>query len=64
MLWTAFAVLALATLILALAEPGRPQTSVERIGRGAEILVLMDRSRSMDDRTPPTNWGKLDPNGS
>lgn len=62
MLWTAFAILALATLILALAEPGRPQTAVERTGRGAEILVLMDRSRSMDDRMLPTNWGKLDPN--
>lgn len=62
MLWMAFAVLAFATLVVALAEPGRPQTTVERTGHGAEILVLMDRSRSMDDHMLPTNWGKLDPN--
>lgn len=62
MLWTTFAIVALATLILALAEPGRPQTAVERVGRGAEIVVLMDRSRSMDDHMLPSNWHKLDPN--
>jgi mxaC protein len=62
LLWTAFAMLALAALVFALAEPGRPQTLVERTGRGAEIVVLMDRSRSMDDRMLPSNWHKLDPN--
>jgi mxaC protein len=62
LLWTAFAMLALATLVMALAEPGRPETVVERTGRGAEIVVLMDRSRSMDDRMLPSNWHKLDPN--
>jgi mxaC protein len=61
-LWTAFAVLAIATLVTALAEPGRPQSLVERTGRGAEIVVLMDRSRSMDDHMLPSNWHKLDPN--
>jgi mxaC protein len=62
LLWTAFAMLVLATLVIALAEPGRPQTLVERTGRGAEIVVLMDRSRSMEDRMLPSNWHKLDPN--
>jgi mxaC protein len=61
LLWSAFAMLALLTLVIALAEPGRPQTVVERTGRGAEILVLMDRSRSMDDHMLPSDWHKLDP---
>jgi mxaC protein len=61
-LWTAFAILAMATLVTALADPGRPQSLVERTGRGAEIAVLMDRSRSMDDHMLPSNWHKLDPN--
>ena len=61
MLWTTLAMLALAAAILALAGPGRPETQVARIGRGAEILVLMDRSRSMDDRMLPSDWRKLDP---
>jgi mxaC protein len=62
LLWTAFAMLALAALVIALAGPGRPETLVERTGRGAEIIVLMDRSRSMDDRMLPSNWHDLDPN--
>ncbi|HEY4368263.1 MAG TPA: vWA domain-containing protein [Steroidobacteraceae bacterium] len=60
-LWPAFAVLAIASGILALADPGRPETQVLRTGRGAEILVLLDRSRSMDDRMLPSNWRTLDP---
>lgn len=60
-LWPVFAVLALASGILALADPGRPETQVLRTGQGAEILVLLDRSRSMDDRMLPSNWRKLDP---
>jgi mxaC protein len=60
-LWTALAVLALTTAVLALAGPGRPETQIARTGRGAEILVLMDRSRSMDDRMLPSDWRKLDP---
>jgi len=60
-LWPVFAVLALASSILALAQPGRPQTQVLRTGKGAEILVLLDRSRSMDDRMLPANWREIDP---
>ena len=60
-LWPVFAVLALASGILALAQPGRPQTQVQRTGKGAEILVLLDRSRSMDDRMLPANWREIDP---
>ncbi|HEY0680979.1 MAG TPA: vWA domain-containing protein [Steroidobacter sp.] len=60
-LWPVFAVLALASSILALAQPGRPQTQVQRTGRGAEILVLLDRSRSMDDHMLPANWREIDP---
>ena len=32
-----------------------------RTGRGAEILVLMDRSRSMDDNMLTSDWRQLDP---
>jgi len=42
------AALALAALIVALAGPYRPETTVERIGQGAEIVLVLDRSRSMD----------------
>ncbi len=52
------AALALAMLLFALAGPYRPETTVERIGQGAEIVLVLDRSRSMDqgfapDRSPP-----------
>jgi mxaC protein len=50
------------SIVIALAAPGKPQTQVPRVGRGAEILVLMDRSRSMDDKMLPSDWRKLDPN--
>lgn len=40
--------LAIATLLLGLADPQRPEHRVLRMGRGAEILLLLDRSRSMD----------------
>lgn len=48
--WTlrAAAVLALAALVFASAGPHRPETTVERIGQGAEIVLVLDRSRSMD----------------
>jgi mxaC protein len=39
----------LAGLILALAGPFEPEKKVERVGEGAEIVLLLDRSRSMDD---------------
>ncbi|GAP33923.1 vWA domain-containing protein [Piscinibacter sakaiensis] len=41
-------VLALAALVLALAGPHRPEVPVERTGTGAEIMLVLDRSRSMD----------------
>lgn len=41
--------LVIAALILALAGPSAPEQTVERIGEGAEIVLLLDRSRSMDD---------------
>jgi mxaC protein len=46
--------LALAALVLALAGPYRPETTVERIGQGAEIVLVLDRSRSMDQGFAPT----------
>jgi mxaC protein len=60
-LWRALAVLAMAAIVVALASPGLPQGQVLRTGRGAEILVLMDRSRSMDERMLPADWRGIDP---
>lgn len=45
--------LAVAALIVALAGPHRPEYHVERIGQGAEIVLLLDRSRSMDQGFAP-----------
>lgn len=59
--WSVLAVVALASLVLALAQPGRPESHVQRIGEGAEILILLDRSRSMDDHMLPSHWRSLDP---
>ena len=58
---TAAAVLAMVCIVVGLANPGRPQTQVLRTGRGAEIVVLIDRSRSMDNRMLPPNWRTIDP---
>ena len=44
----AAAVLVLAALLVAIAGPYRPEYEVERVGRGAEIVLVLDRSRSMD----------------
>jgi mxaC protein len=41
--------IAIIFLILALAGPFLPEKKVDRIGEGAEVVVLVDRSRSMDD---------------
>ena len=41
--------IALAALVFALAGPYEPEKKVERGGEGAEIVLLLDRSRSMDD---------------
>ncbi len=52
MIGLAFKVLAsivLACLILSLAGPYLPEKKIDRIGEGAEVVVLVDRSRSMDD---------------
>ncbi|HAO24691.1 MULTISPECIES: vWA domain-containing protein [unclassified Methylophaga] len=38
----------LAALIMALAGPHIPEHTVQRSGQGAEVIVLLDRSRSMD----------------
>ena len=57
----AFAALAMGAIVLGLAGVGRPQTEVPRTGRGAEIVVLIDRSRSMDLRMLPSDWRKIDP---
>jgi len=58
---TAAAMLAILCIVVGLASPGRPQTQVLRTGRGAEIVVLIDRSRSMDQRMLPTDWRTIDP---
>jgi mxaC protein len=42
------ALLALAAVIVGIAGPYRPEFEVERVGRGAEIVLVLDRSRSMD----------------
>jgi len=57
----ACASLALASCVIALAAPGRADMKVERTGRGAEILMLLDRSRSMDDKMMPSDWRSIDP---
>lgn len=42
------AVLALAALVVGVAGPYRPEVKIEKVGRGAEIVLVLDRSRSMD----------------
>lgn len=44
-------------LILTLADPYIPEQIVERTRQGAEFVILLDRSRSMDDQfaRPPRN---------
>lgn len=59
--WRASALLAIVSIVLALAGPGRAHLQVMRSGQGAEILVLMDRSRSMDERMLTSDWRTLDP---
>ena len=59
--WRTIGALAIAALVLALAEPGQRAGQVARIGRGAEVLVLLDRSRSMDERMLPDDWRTIDP---
>lgn len=47
------AMMCIALLILGLAGIGTPETTVKRQGSGAEILVLLDRSASMDAALVP-----------
>ncbi len=44
----AAAVLAIAAALVGMAGPHQPELQVERQGRGAEIVLVIDRSRSMD----------------
>ena len=59
--WRLLAVAALLAIVLALAGPMRPESFVQRSGRGAEIVLLIDRSRSMDERMLPADWRTIDP---
>jgi mxaC protein len=47
--------LAIAAIVLALAGMQRKEQPIERISRGAEIVVLLDRSRSMDQTLATKN---------
>lgn len=47
-LWRLCAVGAMAAAIVGLAGPGTRGTQVPRVGKGAEVLILLDRSSSMD----------------
>ncbi|MEO7338228.1 MAG: vWA domain-containing protein [Caldimonas sp.] len=40
--------MALGVLVAAIAGPYRPEVEIERVGQGAEIVLVLDRSRSMD----------------
>jgi mxaC protein len=48
-LWRALAMAAMACIVVGLAGPGQSGAQVLRSGRGAEVLILMDRSSSMDN---------------
>ncbi|MFW5450098.1 MAG: vWA domain-containing protein [Methylophagaceae bacterium] len=41
--------LAIISLLFALAGPYKPEQKIDKIAAGAEIVLLLDRSRSMDD---------------
>ncbi len=47
-LWQGLAALTIGLLVIALAGPQSSESLTERIGRGAEISILLDRSASMD----------------
>lgn len=42
------AAVTIGAIVLGLAGPYRPSVTVERVGHGSEIVLLLDRSRSMD----------------
>lgn len=52
-LWRALACAAMAGTVVGLAGPGEGGTQVLRTGKGAEVLILMDRSSSMDANLLP-----------
>lgn len=52
-LWRGFAFAAMAGVVIGLAGPGKSGTQVLRTGKGAEVLILMDRSSSMDANLLP-----------
>jgi mxaC protein len=45
----ATASIVITSLVISLADPYVPEQKVERVGSGAEVVILVDRSRSMDD---------------
>ncbi len=51
--------LSLFFLLIGLSKPSIPESMIEKTGLGAEIVLLLDRSRSMDQP-----YGKVDPNRS
>ena len=59
--WRLLGAAAMLAAVLAIAGPLRPETFVQRSGRGAEIVLLIDRSRSMDERMLPADWRTIDP---
>jgi mxaC protein len=57
-LWRALGVAALICSVVGLAGPGIPGARVQRTGRGAEVLILFDRSSSMDAAAPSAGESK------
>src|SRR6185369_12534936 len=55
-LWRACGVLAIGSAVAALAGPGRPETQVLRTGHGAEVLLLVDRSRTSAPCPVRSTW--------
>jgi mxaC protein len=60
--------LAIVLIVIALARPYRLDEPTQRVGRGAEIVILLDRSRSMDQpyrfvsgAERETRWSKGEP---
>lgn len=47
-IWKILAAVTIALLVIGLAKPLTPAGVVERVGRGAELSILLDRSASMD----------------
>ena len=56
--------LALAALVIGLAGPHRPEVEIERVGQGAQIVLVLDRSRSMDQGFAGARPPGLGPKGT